>query len=75
MAAKEGKLVEIYIWRASTMELVKKICDFHRRAVRHLQFSPSGKYLLSVGQDNQNSAAVYEVSTWKRIATTGVDGD
>lgn len=56
----EGKLVAIYIWRASTLEVISKIEGFHRRAVRHLKFSPNGRFLLSIGEDDQNSVAVYD---------------
>lgn len=59
-ALKEGKLVDIYIWRASTQEVVAKISGFHRRAVRNLAFSPSGAKLLSLGEDDHHSAAVYD---------------
>lgn len=57
---QEGKLVEIYIWSSITMQVISKIVGFHRRAVRHLKFSPNGKYLLSIGEDDQNSVAIYD---------------
>lgn len=59
-ALAEGKLVAIYLWRASTLEVINKIEGFHRRAIRHLKFSPNGKYLLSIGEDDQNSVAIYD---------------
>lgn len=42
------------------MQVISKIVGFHRRAVRHLKFSPSGKYLLSIGEDDQNSVGIYD---------------
>jgi echinoderm microtubule-associated protein-like 6 len=59
-ALAEGKLVRIYIWNSKTMELIKEIVGFHRRALRHLKFSPSGKYLMSIGEDDKNSVAIYD---------------
>jgi len=38
----QGKLVDIYVWKASTREVVAKICGFHRRAICALAFSPNG---------------------------------
>jgi len=44
--------VTIYVWRASTREVIAKIFGFHRRAVRQLKFSNSGSKLLSIGEDD-----------------------
>jgi len=33
-ASAQGKLVDIYVWNASTREIITKIFGFHRRAVR-----------------------------------------
>jgi echinoderm microtubule-associated protein-like 6 len=57
---QDGKLVQILVWRSSTMELICKLEGFHRRAVRHLKFSSDGRYLMSIGEDEQNSVAVYD---------------
>ena len=32
-AARQGKLVDIYVWSASTREVLAKIIGFHRRAI------------------------------------------
>jgi WD40 repeat protein len=72
-AAKQGKLVNIYIWRASTREVVAKIFGFHRRAVRQLAFSPSGKKLLSIGEDDQHMVAIYDWASQTKLCDAAVD--
>lgn len=74
-ALQEGKLVDIYIWKASTKEVITKIRGFHRRAVRQLQFSPSGQRLLSIGEDDHHSVAVYDWANNAVLGTAKVDPD
>ncbi len=53
MAAKgKAKFIDIYLWKASTQEALANFKGFHRRAIRILEFSPSGDKLLSVGDDD-----------------------
>ena len=68
----DGKLVAIYVWNADDMTPIRKIEGFHRRAVRHLKFSQSGRYLLSIGEDDFNSAAVYEWASGVKVADSKV---
>jgi len=70
---KQGKLVDIRIWRASTCETICKIRGFHRRAVRTLKFSPGGSKLLSIGEDDQHSVAVYDWATQTNIGNAKCD--
>lgn len=71
--SKQGKLVQIYIWRASTREVIAKIIGFHRRAVRQLAFSPSGKKLLSIGEDDKHSVAIYDWASQNKLCDASVD--
>lgn len=32
-ALAQGKLVDIFVWKASTREVLATICGFHRRAI------------------------------------------
>ena len=36
------------------------LTGFHRRAVLCLEFSKTGEKLLTIGQDDQHSAAIYD---------------
>ena len=67
MAAKgKAKVVDIFVWNASTMENLAQINGFHRRAVRNLAFSPNGEKLLSIGEDDFHSVAIYDWRAKKR---------
>jgi len=56
----QAELPSIRVWDASTLATIAVIDGFHRRGIAHLQFSPSGQFLVSVGQDRFHSIAVYE---------------
>ena len=45
----------ISVWSATSMELIVSLVGFHRTGVSHLDFSPSGNLLLSVGMDHHHS--------------------
>lgn len=49
------------------------LSGFHRRAVRQLGFSPDGKFLLSTGEDDDHSLAVYEWETKRMVCNSKVD--
>jgi ribulose kinase len=70
---KEGKLVNIMIWKASTQEKMMEIHGFLRRAVKHLQFSPDGKKLLGIGADDHSSLVVYDWANGTMLANTKTD--
>lgn len=56
----QGEVPVIHLWDSQTMTTISILSGFHRRAVTHLQFSPNGNWLVSVGQDNFHSIAVYD---------------
>jgi microtubule-associated protein-like 6 len=49
--------------------------NFHRRAIRVLQFSPAGDKLLSIGEDDQHSVAIYDWATKRMLCNAKVDPD
>lgn len=58
--APKSKIVDINVWDVETKQRRVKISGFHQRAIIVLEFSPSGKKLLTIGQDDKNSLAVYD---------------
>ncbi len=68
------KIVDVHVWDADEKKLVAKLSDFHQRAVVLVLFSPSGKYLLTVGQDDKNSLAVYDLKSKTIAWKSTVDG-
>ena len=76
MAARgKAKLIDIFVWDTTTCETIQKLSGFHRRAVRLLEFSPRGDKLLSTGEDDYHSVAVYEWKSGRLIASSKVDGE
>lgn len=64
MAMKgKSKFIDIFVWNVETKEVISQINGFHLRAIRLLKFTPDGKYLLSIGEDDDNSLAIYD---WER---------
>lgn len=57
-----GEVPSIRVWNCDTLETICVLSGFHRRCINHLKFSPDGKYLISVGQDDYHSIALYD---WK----------
>lgn len=68
-SSTQGKLVEIHVWSASSQELITTLFGFHRRAIRHLQFSPAGDKLLSLGEDDHHSVAIYDWANGIQLCT------
>lgn len=56
----KSKIVDVHVWDAETKERKAKLAGFHQRAVVVVEFSPSGKKLLTIGQDDKNSLAIYD---------------
>ena len=74
MPAKgRSRLLDIYVWNVETKEVAAFLTGFHRGAIKVLKFSPSGKYLLSVGRDDNNSLAVYDWMNKIKICDSKVD--
>jgi WD40 repeat protein len=73
-AKPTDKIVDVHVWDAETKQLKIKLTKFHKRAVVLVEFSPSGKRLLTVGQDDKNSLAVYDWEAGRVAWSSPVDG-
>jgi len=52
MDEKGGNHTPIYIWNINNLqEYEMKLTSFHKNKVKLLRFSPNGKFILSVGND------------------------
>ncbi|KAK3235754.1 hypothetical protein CYMTET_54067 [Cymbomonas tetramitiformis] len=65
-----GHAPKIVIWDASSTPptCLNVVSGFHQRAVIALSFSPDGKYLASVGLDDDHSLAIYDWTTEELLA-------
>jgi microtubule-associated protein-like 6 len=52
------------------MEVISQINGFHKSTVGHLSFSPNGSCLLSIGNDKDNSIAIYDWASKALICAT-----
>lgn len=59
-----GKRPAIHVWDSGKLEAVAVLRGLHRRGLGCLSFSPSGKYLASVGDGPANALLV--VYDWRR---------
>ena len=71
--AGKAKLIDIYVWDIDEKKPLANLKGFHLRAIRNLAFSPNGSKLLSGGEDDDNSVAVYDWQNSKIICSSPVD--
>lgn len=55
-----GPIPVIRIWNPFTLSTLAVLQGFHRRGIAQLRFSPNGKFLASIGQDEFHSVAIYD---------------
>jgi microtubule-associated protein-like 6 len=67
--------IDLFVWDSETMQNLACLSGFHRRAIRHLDFSPNGSLLLSIGDDDDHSLAVYDWSNSRTVCNSKVDKD
>ncbi|CAG9312063.1 unnamed protein product [Blepharisma stoltei] len=58
----------ILVWDSSTQKLLKSL-TFHEKGVSHLSFSSDGKYLLSLGVQEEPIVVIWEISSGRVIST------
>lgn len=75
MAEKgRAKMIDMNVWDSDTCEILQKISGFHLRAINVIKFSPNGQYLLSVGEDDNHSVAIYDWQKARLICSAKVGG-
>ena len=67
--------IDLFVWDTETMKNVACLTGFHRRAIRYLDFSPNGNLLLSTGDDDDHSLAVYDWQSSRMVCNSKVDKD
>lgn len=74
MAQKgKAKRIDMFVWDIATKSMLSQMNDFHLRAVCVVEFSPDGTKLASIGQDDDNSLAIYDWSKKMLLTTVKVD--
>jgi Ca2+-binding EF-hand superfamily protein len=56
-----GERSDVIVWDADTCETLCTLRGVHRAAITHLDFSPDGTLLLSVGMDEDHTVTVHEL--------------
>jgi microtubule-associated protein-like 6 len=64
---ENGKVPHINIWDPFTMELLTSVRGFHSEGVSHVDFSPDGTHIVSVGRDTWHSVLVYNWETRQKM--------
>lgn len=74
MPAKgKSRFVDIYVWDTETFEPLAHLTGFHKGSIKLLKFSPDGTKLVTFGQDDDNSQAIYDWENSKLLTTAKVD--
>jgi microtubule-associated protein-like 6 len=73
--SKHAKMVELNVWSTEDFSCVSQLKGFHRRAIRTVKFSPNGEKLLSIGDDNDHSVAIYDWAKGFKLCSAKVDGN
>jgi len=68
-----GKTPLICVWSTSTCMLLAELKGFHQKAVVSLSFDATGKFLASVGMDDEHSVAVYNWEQRKCVVNSKGD--
>ena len=70
-----GTFPSIHIFNYETQETYRVIKGHHQRAISAIKFDPSGRYLVSCGQDDNHTLIVYDFENDKVISSTPTCGN
>eukprot|EP00795_Rhopilema_esculentum_P003114 gene3114-1413_t len=65
-----GNSPAVHVWNAGNMETLSIVQGFHTKGVCSVHFSSSGRYLLTVGLDNEHSIAVWKWAEGSKVASS-----
>ncbi|RDD40098.1 Echinoderm microtubule-associated protein-like 6 [Trichoplax sp. H2] len=65
-----GKVAMAHVWHASSKETLSILRGFHKGGICAVNFSSSGKLVLTVGIDDNHSVAVWQWQDGTRVATS-----
>ena len=68
-----GRDPVVCIWSTKTHEMISELRGYHQRAVTSLSFDATGKFLVTVGLDDEHSIAVYDWENKKVLANSKGD--
>jgi len=68
-----GRDPVVCVWSTKTCEILAELRGFHQRAVVSLSFDSTGKFLATVGLDDEHSIAVYDWENKKVLANSKGD--
>ena len=57
---------DVLIWDFKTREIIHR-CSLHKERVQSIAFSPTDKFLVSLGGQDDNSVLVWDVSTGQAV--------
>jgi WD40 repeat protein len=69
----KAKSIDCFVWSSETFKPLANNNQFHQREVNNLCFSPSGRFLLCTGRDNDNSLSVFDWKQKSLVCTSKVD--
>ena len=58
--ANKAKFIDLNVWSLETFRCLKNLKGFHWRAISVVKFNPKGDKLLSIGNDDNHSVAIYD---------------
>ena len=68
-----GRDPVVCVWSTKTNRVLAELRGFHQRAVTSLSFDATGKFLVTVGLDDEHSIAVYDWENKKVLANSKGD--
>ena len=72
---QSGQYPMIQIFDYNTQATYRTIHGHHKRAISAIEFDPSGRYLVTCGQDDEHSLIIYDFENEKILSSTPTCGN